>query len=263
VKPVTDDRPFFNNFFKLSKIETTFTSLGRKWLPFLQGEFLVFLLFIQAIGVAFVLILLPVLLHRKRIITGNPELRKVFLYFGLIGMSFMFVEITMIQKFILFLGHPLYSVAIILFALLFSSGVGSLLSKKILGHNPRHTVIYPLLLAATLILIFNLVSPLLFNMFIGFALLPKMLFTCVVIFPIGFAMGFPFPTGIRLLERTERQIIPWAWATNAFSSVVNSIAALIIAFWGGFNSVLALAAIGYLIAPFFLGFARHGHEHDS
>jgi len=76
-------------------------------------------------------------------------------------------------------------------------------------------------------------------------------------------MGFPFPTGIRLLDRTDKQLIPWAWATNAFSSVVNSIAALMIAFWGGYNRVLVLAAIGYLIAPLFLGFSGHRNERDA
>jgi hypothetical protein len=263
VEPVSDNRPFFYNFFKLNKIKLTFNSLGQKWLAFLQGEFLVLLLLVQAIGLAFVLILLPVIFQRKKIISRNHKLGKIFLYFGLIGMSFMFVEITLIQKFILFLGHPLYSVAIILFSLLFSSGIGSLLSKKILGQNPRRSVIYPLLFAAVFILLFNLLAPLLFKIFLNLALLPKMLITCVVIFPLGFAMGFPFPTGIRLLEQTEVRIIPWAWATNAFSSVVNSVAALVIAFWGGFNSVLALAALGYLVAPFFLGFARHRNKNNS
>lgn len=263
VKPVTDNRPFFANFFKLSKIKATFTTLGQKWLPFLQGEFLVPLLFIQAIGVAFVLILLPVLLQRNRICIKNPELRKIFLYFGLIGMSFMFVEITLIQKFILFLGHPLYSIALTIFALLFSSGIGSLLSKKILGQNPKRNVIFSLLFSGVLILIYSLASPLFFKMFIGSELLPKMFFSFALIFPLGFMMGFPFPTGIRLLEQTERRIIPWAWATNAFSSVVNSIAALMIAFWGGYNCVLMLAAIGYLIAPFFLGFASHRNKRDA
>jgi hypothetical protein len=119
------------------------------------------------------------------------------------------------------------------------------------------------MLAAVLIMIFHFLSPLFFKMFIGFDLLPKMIFTCVVIFPLGFVMGFPFPTGIRLLEQTEKRLIPWAWATNAFSSVVNSIAALMIAFWGGFLSVLVLAAVGYLFAPFFLGFARHRNKRDT
>jgi len=73
-------------------------------------------------------------------------------------------------------------------------------------------------------------------------------------------MGFPFPTGIRLLEREDRRAITWAWATNAFSSVVNSIAALMVAFLGGYNLVLMLAASGYLLAPLFLGFASHGNK---
>jgi hypothetical protein len=263
VKPVSDNRPFFANFFKLGKIRATFTTLGQKWLPFLQGEFLVPLLFIQAIGVAFVMILLPVLLQRNRSHIKNPDLRKIFLYFGLIGMSFMFVEITLIQKFILFLGHPLYSSALIIFALLFSSGIGSLLSKKLLGLNPKRNVMFSLLVLSFFILIYSKASPLLLKMLIGSELLPKMFFTFFMIFPLGFMMGFPFPTGIRLLEQTERRIIPWAWATNAFSSVVNSIAALMIAFLGGFDSVLLLAAVGYLIAPFFLGFARHRNKRDA
>jgi hypothetical protein len=263
VKPVTDNRPFFANFFKLSKIKATFTALGQKWLPFLRGEFLVPLLLIQSIGIAFIMILVPVLVRRNRISIKNPELRKISLYFGLIGMSFMFVEITLIQKFILFLGHPLYSIALIILVLLFSSGIGSLLSKKILGQNPKKNVIYPLWFAAGFILLFNSLSPLLFKIFPGSGLLPKMFFSCVLIFPLGFMMGFPFPTGIRLLEQSERRIIPWAWATNAFSTVINAIAALTIAFWVGYNGVLLLAAIGYMIAPFFLDFAGHRNKSDT
>ncbi len=260
VEPVVDDRPFFANFFKLSKIKATFTVLGQKWLPFLQGEFLVLLLFVQAICVAFILVWVPVLLLRKHSRSKYPDFKKILLYFGLIGMSFMFVEITLIQKFILFLGHPLYSTALTIFALLFSSGIGSLLSKKLLGHHPKKNVIFPLLSAACLILGYTLVLPVLFKSMIGWALLPKLFLSFCLIFPLGFMMGFPFPTGIRFLARTERAIIPWAWATNAFSSVVNSIAALMFAFWVGYNCVLVLAAIGYLIAPLLLGFAGHGDK---
>jgi hypothetical protein len=263
VKPVTDNRPFFANFFKLSKIKATFLSLGQKWLPFFQGEFLVPLLFVQAIGIAFVMILLPVLLQRNKMGAQKPEWRKIFLYFGLIGMSFMFVEITLIQKFILFLGHPLYSTALIIFALLFSSGTGSLLSKKILGQNLKKNIIYPFFFSAFFILVLDWVSSLILKIFHGSDLLLKMGITFVLIFPLGFMMGFPFPTGIRLLERTQKRVIPWAWATNAFSSVVNAIGALMIAFVAGYSGVLLLAAAGYLIAPLFLGFAGHGNESDA
>jgi hypothetical protein len=257
VTPVPDDRPFFANFFKLDRIKKTFATLGQKWLPFLQGEFLVPLIFVQAIGVSFILIILPVLLCRRKNQFRGPHVPKIFLYFSLIGMSFMFVEITLIQKYILFLGHPLFSTALIIFALLASSGTGSFVSVKLLGKNPRRAVIFPLLLSGVLILLHAWATPLIFRSLIGWGLTPKIFITFFLIFPLGFLMGFPFPTGIRLLEKTETRTIPWAWATNAFSSVVSSIAALMIAFWGGFNLVLTLAAAGYLIAPFLLGFTGH------
>jgi len=76
-------------------------------------------------------------------------------------------------------------------------------------------------------------------------------------------MGFPFPTGVRLLDQEDKRLIPWAWATNAFSSVVNSIFALVVAFWGGYNLVLILAAGGYLLALFFLGFSSHRNKSDA
>ena len=237
--------------------------LGQKWLPFLQGEFLVLLLFIQALGVAIVLILGPAFFHRKKSHFKNSNTRKIFLYFSMIGLSFMFVEITLIQKFILFLGHPLYSAALIIFALLLSSGIGSLLSKKLLGQNPRRKVIIPLLLSSVLILLYVWLIPVFFTWFIGLEIAPKMFLAFSLIIPLGFLMGFPFPTGIRLLEKTESRIIPWAWASNAFSSVVGSVAALMIAFWGGYNFVLTLAAFGYLFAPLFLGFAGHRHKRHS
>lgn len=260
VRPVLDNRPFFYNFFKLKKIKATYTALGQKLLPLLQGEFLVPILLAQAIGVAFLLILMPVSIHRKQGISRKLGSGKVFLYFSSIGMSFMFVEITFIQKFILFLGHPLYSMALIIFALLFSSGIGSLLSKRLLGQKAQTNVKAALLLSAFLITSFIFILPLLFKAFIGHHLFVKFLLSFLIIFPLGFLMGFPFPTGIRLLERGDRRVIPWAWATNAFSSVVNSIAALLVAFWGGYNLVLILAASGYLLAPLFLGFANHGDK---
>jgi hypothetical protein len=76
-------------------------------------------------------------------------------------------------------------------------------------------------------------------------------------------MGFAFPTGIRLLDQGEKRLIPWAWATNAFSSVVNSVMALMIAFWGGYNLVLILGAASYSAALPFLSFADHGNKSNT
>ncbi len=263
IKPVTDNRPFFFNFFKLNKLKATYKAMGRKWLPFLQGEFLVPLLLVQSIIIAFFLILLPIFVFRKAKNKIRGFSSRIFLYFSLIGMAFMFLEITFIQKFILFLGHPLYSVSIIIFSLLFSSGLGSFFSKRILGQNLKRNLKRSLLLCAGLIVLYLFLLPFLYESLIGFNLTLKIILTFLVIFPLGFLMGFPFPTGVRLLDQGEKRLILWAWATNAFSSVINSILALIIAFWGGYNLVLVLAAGGYLLARFFLDFSNHGNKSDT
>lgn len=263
IKPVTDNRPFFFNFFRLDKIKATYNSLGQKWLPFLQGKFLIPLLLIQSTIIAFVLILLPLIVFRKMSERKKGVFPKVFFYFSLIGMAFMFVEITLIQKFILFLGHPLHSISIIIFSLLISSGIGSYFSKKILGQNLEKNLRGIILLCVSIIILYLFLLPLLYKQFIGSALPFKIILTFFVIFPLGFFMGFPFPTGIRLLESRQKTLIPWAWATNAFSSVINAISALMIAFWGGYNLVLILAAGGYLLILPFLGFTGHGNKADS
>lgn len=158
------------------------------------------------------------------------------------------------------MGHPLYSISIIIFSLLFSTGLGSFFSRKILGQNIKKNLRWCLLLCAGLIVFNLLLFPLLSKSFISFNLPAKMLLTFLVTFPLGFVMGFPFPSGIRLLEEKEKRLIPWAWATNAFSSVVNSISALMIAFWAGYALVLFLASGGYLLALLFLDFSNHRNK---
>jgi len=256
LKPATDNRPFFFNFFKLSKLKATYKALGRKWLPLLQGGFLVPVLLIQSVIMAFLFIFFPLLLLKKSNRIKRGLFLKVFLYFSLIGAAFIFVEITWIQKFILFLGHPLYSISTIIFSLLLSSGLGSLFSKKFLGQNLRNKAQRSLFLCSSLIFIYLFILPLFYENLIGLNLSIKIILTFLIIFPLGFFMGFPFPTGIRLLDLEEKNLIPWAWAINAFSSVVNSILALMLAFWGGYNLVLLLAAAGYLLAFPFINFSK-------
>jgi len=260
IKPATDNRPFFSNFFKLTKLKATYRVLGQKWLPFLQGEFLVLLLLIQSIIIAFILILLPLHVLRRREKRKKGVSVKTFFYFGSIGMAFMFVEIIFIQQFILFLGHPLYSTSVIIFSLLFASGVGSFFSKKILGRDLRRNLRKSLLICAGLVVLYLLLLPSFYDLCIHLNPPLKMGLTFLTVFPLGFLMGFPFPTGIRLLAEQEKGLIPWAWATNAFSSVVNSISALMIAFWAGYSLVLVLASSGYLLALLFADFSHHRNK---
>lgn len=263
LKPATDNRPFFFNFYKLSRLKATFKALGQKWLPLLQGSFLVPLLLFQSVLVAFLLILLPILVLKKNIRRRRSIFFQVFSYFSLIGAAYMFVEITWIQKFILFLGQPLYSISAIIFSLLISSGLGSFFSKSLFSQDLKKKLRTSLILCSGLILIYMLLLPLFFDNFLGLKFSLKIILTFLIIFPLGFFMGFPFPTGIRILESEEKRLIPWGWATNAFSSVINSVLALLIAFWGGYNLVLFLAAAGYSLALPLLSFSNHRNKANT
>lgn len=255
INPSTDERPFLTNFFKITRLKETFRSFGQKLLPFFQGEFLLTLILFQALLVAFILIILPLRFLYKNKTAPHKISPNVFFYFTLIGMAFMFVEIALIQKFILYLGHPLYSFSTIVFSLLFSSGLGSLLSQKILGRDLIKSLRWGLILCGLMILLALFIFPIIQQNLIGLPLGYRISLTVLLVFPLGFLMGFPFPSGIRLLNKSPRQWIPWAWAINAFSSVINSVLALQIAMMGGYSLVFFLAGASYLITPFFIKFS--------
>jgi hypothetical protein len=132
-----------------------------------------------------------------------------------------------------------------------------------LGSHLIRNLRFSLVFCAGFICLFLWMYPVLYRNLVGLGLAWKMLITLAAIFPFGFLMGFPFPSGIRLLERKEKGIIPWAWATNAFSSVINSVSALILAFSLGYNLVLLLAAGAYLLTLPFLGFSSHRDEPNA
>ncbi len=260
VRAATDDRPFFSDFFKWKAVGATYAALGHNTAIFFQGKFLLGVLFAQAILVATVFILLPLWVFRRKKTILPGVAPRVFLYFSLIGAGFILIEIALIQKFILFLGQPLYSFSTVIFTLLFSSAQGSLFSRKFLektGPGGLRRILILCAVTAALYLVF--LQPLL-NRIIGLPLGIKIGCTFVFIWPLGFLMGIPFPGGIRQLQPQGRSLIAWAWSANSFSTVVNSILAQMIAFSGGYRAVWSLAAVAYLSALAFLRFTDHRHK---
>jgi hypothetical protein len=240
VKPPTDDHPFFGHYFKWSQAGQVLAELGRTWQPFGgAGYFVIVALLILAVGMAGFLILLPAGISSRR--QAEARLELVYpLYFGLIGLAFMQVEIPLIQRFILFLGHPAYALTAILFSLLSSSALGSRLSDRI-----------PLRLALGLLVALLLAAPwllpLVFGATLGQALWVRLLITVAVIAPLGFLMGIPFAGGIRWMVTEDQNAvqIPWIWAVNGAASVVSSVLAALLALSFGFDWVLRIGALAY------------------
>ncbi|MBW2992321.1 hypothetical protein KY345_03845 [Candidatus Woesearchaeota archaeon] len=242
ISPVGDDKPYFSNFFKYNRLKQLYESMGKKWEPFFEGGFIVIALFIQALLLSLLFIFLPVYIFKrlKEKITGKGNILG---YFFCIGVGFMFIEISLIQRFILFLDHPIYAISVVLFSLLIFSGIGSFLSGKVESRKLN----YIILILAAIVLVYLFLFGVIFNVLLGHHIVIRCLVALLLIAPLGLVMGMPFPIGIRIADKRNNKLVPWAWAVNGCSSVLSSIAAIIIAMVVGFSVVLLIAAAVYVI----------------
>jgi hypothetical protein len=249
VRPPTDDHPFFGHYFEWTQTPQVIAEFGKTWQPFGgAGYFVILALLILAVLLATTLILLPAAIRKQpNRKAASPFPLRNLLYFGLLGFAFLFVEIPLFQRFILYLGHPAYAVTIVLFSLLFFSGLGSRWSDQIPLRPSLATLVI-------LILIAPLLLPRLFAWTLGLPLTIRIGLTAVVLSPLGLLMGVPFPAGIRLIKREQTDSpenearsgsIPWVWAVNGAASVVASVLAALLALTFGFSWVLRLGALCY------------------
>ncbi len=177
--------------------------------------------------------------------------RRFGFYFLLLGLAFLFVEMAFIQKFILFLSNPLYSVAVVLSGFLLFAGLGSAASERFAQTLPWPRI-SPVTVAvsaiAVLALFYVLILPVVFGRFIGLADPAKIVLSLVLIAPLAFFMGMPFPLALKRLSGLAPGFVPWAWGINGFASVVSAVLATLLAIEFGFNAVIVLALLLYALA---------------
>jgi spermidine synthase len=266
VAPVNDNAPFFFFTLKLDQVlHREDLSQGIDWKVNLGVVVLAMVLVISFVAVlAFLVIPLAVR-------GGRGHERPVrLLYFVAVGLGYILVEIAFIQRFVLFLGHPTYALTVVVFLLLLSSGAGSLASRKWLAHTKRAWL--PLVFITCTLLLYVFVLPGLLNALVGLPFEVKLLVSAVLLAPLGFAMGMPFPTGLRALASTplpefpaagksefQQNAVEWAWAMNAGSSVLGSVLAMVIAIQFGLNVTLACGAGAYLMAILLSGTLQPRH----
>ena len=266
VSPPTDDHPFFGHYFKWSQARQVWTELGKTWQPFGgAGYFLVLALLILVILLAVILILLPVVIRKSLLSWRAKELALPLVYFILIGFAFLLVEIPLIQQFILYLGHPAYAMTTVLFALLLFSGIGSQWGSKYISLRIALVFLFVLLIFTSLGLHYLITQTL------GFPLAVHIGLTIIVLAPISFLMGIPFPAGIGWLRSILRLFdpsitqghIPWIWAVNGTASVIASVLASLLALSLGFSWTFRTGAFCYLGALLVLtaSESRFGYPH--
>ena len=214
------------------------------------GYLILFGTLAQALVLSLVLILAPLWLRRRRLGGAAPRSGIAF-YFLALGLGFMFIEIAFIQRFILFLGHPLYAVAVVLAGFLVFAGLGSAWSGRaprspsVSGASPLDLAIAAIALVA---LLYLALLPPLFGALVALPDLLKVGIALLLIAPLAFGMGMPFPIGLARIAGQSPDLVPWAWGINGCASVLSAILAPILAIHLGFTAVVVIAVGLYLAA---------------
>ncbi len=225
-KPARDDRPFF------------FT-------PILVGKHFLRRIIWLVVPIA-LFILVPLALFKRMGMKVSGAFSFI-IYFGCIGFAFIAMEMILLQKFVLFLGHPTYSFAVVLGTLLVTAGIGSLLSDRVAG-KPLNGIFIGIAGITLFTIVFVLfIGPLTKALFQS-SLTLRITFVAALITPLGFCMGLFFPNGIRLLGTRSDDFVPWAWGINGSTSVLGSLLSLFLAIKLGFSILLLIALAVYLLA---------------
>ncbi len=248
ITPVSDNRPFF--FYTVQPrdvaafiLQTNSKSADLKVNVAVPKLFDA--MFVSVIAVGIILVLPPLVLGTK--LPHDRSVRGFLLYFLAIGMGYILIEVALIQKFVLFLGHPTYALTVVIFSMLVSSGLGSYASRRLIGDNPANLLKALAAVAVLVAVLAAIVQPVLSGG-VGLPFFVKVAATVLMLAPAGFAMGLPFPTGLRMLERAHAPSVRWAWSLNAAASVLGSVGALVLALYLGIVQTLLIGGGLYLFA---------------
>ncbi len=248
ISPVGDDRPFFFYTVQPRDIWSFVENASRgnadfkinKAVPVLYGLFIISLLATAAI------LVLPRVVLRSRFPRGKGVVRFLW-YFIFLGAGYILIQVALVQKFVLLLGHPTYALTVIIFSMLISSGLGSYASTRIARDSDKRLEIVLAAVAAVIAVLAFSVAPLI----TAAEALPlglKFVLSVVIIAPAGFLMGMPFPSGLRRLETRRKEAVRWAWSLNAAASVLGSVGAIVLAIYIGLRDTLLVGGAMYVAA---------------
>jgi spermidine synthase len=250
--PATDDRPYFFDFFKWRALPELWAVSAQSGGALLDWGYLILAATLaQAALLSLVLVLLPLWLGLEK--RPSPDRWRIALYFGAIGLAFLFVEIASIQRFTLFLAHPLYAIGVVLAGFLVFAGIGSGVAPGLeqrLAGTRSGALGVAIGAIVVLAIVYILALPALFARLIALPDLAKIALSLVLIAPLAFFMGMPFPLALARLRTSAPHLVPWAWAINGCASVLAAILATLLAMTFGTRVVVLTAATLYLLAGF-------------
>ena len=246
ISPVDDNRPFFFYTVQPRDLLNFLTQRGQaadykinRAVPLLFE-----LLGVSVLATIVVLALPPLLLGSR--LTVEHGVRSFLLYFIFIGAGYVLIQVALIQKFVLFLGHPTYALTVIIFSMLISSGVGSYFSRRLVGKAGDGRLSSVLIAVAAAVSALAFLAAPIGESGVGWPLALKIVVTVALVAPAGFLMGMPFPIGLARLGALYPRAVRWAWALNAAASVLGSAAAIFFAIYLGLRATVLLGAALYL-----------------
>ncbi len=260
----TDNRPFFFNQLRFSDIpsEAKSTLQHHATVGVIRGNLTASAVLVLILFISIIAVILTVIVPLRSIALECPRPLAITgtLYFSAIGMGFMLAEIALLQRFSVFLGHPIYSLSVCLFSLILASGFGSLASDRLKLNTPGKLAAWASLLVLYLLLL-NYFLPTIFERTTGDELLVRIGVSIAVILPLGFLLGFAFPTGMRLVEAIDPLPTPWFWGINGATGVLASVLGVMISMAFGINVTMLVSAICYLILiPIGLALLKAGQQ---
>jgi hypothetical protein len=245
VEPTSDDRPFFFKYYTFSRLLQIGSAGAIRTGP-IHGywPYIVFLVVLCSAALAVLLFIwLPLWKFKREGLSGRGSWWSG-LYFASLGTGFIMLEISLMQKFSLFLGHPMYSIAAVLGAMLLFAGLGSLVAGRTAA-RPLRGIFLALGILVSLIALFLAGFDALTRAALGWALWARVATAVVIIAPIAFALGQFFPLGLTLVEERQPGYMPWAWGINSGFTVIGSVLSVMIAMAMGFTAVIVLVALIY------------------
>ena len=269
VSTITDDRPYFSHFFRWKKAPELFQSLNREWLPLVEMGYIFILATLgQAALTSALLILTPLVIlwwiQRRSNMIKTPlrfsETIGPFIYFGSIGLGFMFFEMVFIPQYTLLLSHPVYAATVVLATILVFAGLGSLSVGRLPTVSPKFLWI-PVVAILCWALIHIGVGDKVFDWALGFSFWVRLMITVLLLLIPSFLLGWFFPSGLHILAQKHSDLVPWAWGVNGCASVIGAVLGKSLAVTIGYNFVMIIACLLYALAviTFYISFRTYDH----
>jgi hypothetical protein len=249
----TDDKPYFFHMLRMKDIVNPVTwekKGGNTALAVYGNKVAVIMLLAILLVVLFLTgtcIIVPLLIASRRT-GGSNNSPGLTIFFASIGLGFMFIEISQMQRLIILLGHPIYGLAVVLFSLLLASGLGSFTTQSISDDSLRKGGLTRLIVLIAVLIISGLVTPSLACSLVSQPTWIRITAAVLILIPMGLFMGMAFPLGMRTALKKTPELAPWLWGVNGATSVLASVLSMCISLECGISVTFAVGCLFYVVA---------------